>query len=110
MYRLKFFWKYLSCNLVQLIVIILGVAKFSGIDVQAEFLQFANFSHLFGQTALEGNLSIEVHDLDGVVLPDVLDRLQDQVVGQVELDGGHLHEGSIPTPQLLPVGEEGVVQ
>lgn len=91
-------------------VVILGVAKFSGIDVQAKFLQFANFSHLFGQAALERNLPVEIHDLDGVVLPDVFDRLQDQVVGQVELDGRHLHEGSIPTSQLLPVGEKGVVQ
>lgn len=87
-----------------------ALAELPGIDVESELLQLPHLAHLLGQPPLEGYLPVEIHNLDGVVLPNVFDRLQDQVVRQMELDGGHLHEGSIPSPQLLPVGEQGVVQ
>jgi len=86
------------------------LVEFPGIDVQAELLQFAHLPHLFGQPPLEVYLLVEIHNLDGVILPDVLDRLQDEVVREMQLDGGHLHERGIAASQLLPVGKQGVVQ
>lgn len=80
------------------------------IGVDAELLQLAHLAHLLGQFALEVNLAIEIHYLDGVQLSNVLDRVQYQVVGQVQLDGGHLQEGSVTAAQLLAVCEEGVGQ
>jgi len=68
-----------------------------GIDVEAEFLQFAHLSHLLGQPPLEVDLLVEIHDLHGVVLPDIFDRLQDQIVRKVQFYSGHLHEWSIAT-------------
>lgn len=80
------------------------------IHIESEFLQLAHLTHLLGQFAFEDNLAIEIHYLKGIQLSDILDGVQYQVVGQMQLDGGHLQEGSVTTTQFLAIGEECVGQ
>lgn len=56
------------------------------IHVESEFLELAHLAHLLGQFALEDNLAIQIHYLQGVQLSDILDGVQYQVVGQMQLD------------------------